>query len=268
MQICGQQFSPALVQRLQETLDREPGLSRTALSRRVCGWLDWRAPNGRWKEMSCRVALAKLERAGMLRGRAREAFPRPAAASAASPDAVAQSRRGAPLGGVAAGGGGAGGQRREPRGANLERAPEPLSSARCRAFVRGADALCPRSRRGEWLGGLAFSAAAWRVAARDRWIGWSEAARREHLPRVIANSRFLLLPGLRVPHLASHVLGQALRRVGRDWQERYGYAPYLVETFVEAGAGGNVLSGRQLDRSGADGGARSSGPGACSGAKR
>src|ERR1700689_1487040 len=65
------------MQRLQETLDREPGLSRTALSRQVCGWLDWRSPNGRWKEMSCRVALARLERAGMIQGGRREAFPVP-----------------------------------------------------------------------------------------------------------------------------------------------------------------------------------------------
>jgi len=167
-----------------------------------------------------------------------ENLSRPAARAAAWAHSVPESRRGAPLAGVAAGGGGAGGQCGEPHGADLERAVGPLSSA-------GAGPLCGaqmryalRSRTGEWLGGLAFSAAVWRVAARDRWIGWSDEARREHLPRVIANSRFLLLPWLHVPHLASHVLGQALRRVGRDWQERYGYAPYLVETFVDAAQAG------------------------------
>ena len=238
MEICGQQFSPALVKRLQEELEREPGLSRTALSRRVCAWLDWRSPNGHWKEMSCRVALAKLERAGMIR--------RPREGGFSAPPPRPPRRRA--------------GRRK----ARVERSLEelqpvqvvPVGSAESRTartwnelmdgyHPHGAGPLCGaqmryaiRSRRGEWLGGLAFSAAAWRVAARDRWIGWSEAARREHLPRVIANSRFLLLPWLRVPHLASHVLGQALRRVGRDWQARYGYAPYLVETFVEAAQAG------------------------------
>jgi hypothetical protein len=91
-----------------------------------------------------------------------------------------------------------------------------------------------RSGQGEWLGGLAFSAAAWRLAARDGWIGWDDKARREHLHQVIANSRFLILPHWRVPNLASQVLGLALQQVARDWQERYGYKPLLVETFVEA----------------------------------
>ena len=234
MEICGQPFSPALVKRLQAALDQEPGLSRTALSRRVCGWLDWRSPNGHWKEMSCRVALARLERAGMIRWPQGRTFPVP---PPRPPRRRAQFCE-------------AGVERRLPELQPVEVVPVGSAESRVartwnelldRYHPQGAGPLCGaqmryalRSRKGEWLGGLAFSAAAWRVAARDRWIGWSDAARREHLPRVIANSRFLLLPGLHVPHLASHVLGQALRRVGRDWQERYGYAPYLVETFVEA----------------------------------
>lgn len=83
------------------------------------------------------------------------------------------------------------------------------------------------------MGSLAFSAAAWHVAARDRWIGWDEAARRHHLSRVVAKSRFLLLPQLQMPHLASHVLGVVLRRLRADWQGRYGSTPLVVETCVE-----------------------------------
>ena len=238
MEICGQEFSPALVKRLQGTLESEPGLSRTALSRRVCAWLDWRSPNGHWKEMSCRVALARLERAGMIGGPLEGGFPAPP---------PRPPRRRAPFSE-------AGVERRLSELQPVEVAPVGSAESRTartwnelldRYHPHGAGPLCGaqmryaiRSCKGEWLGGLAFSAAAWRVAARDRWIGWSEEARREHLPRVIANSRFLLLPGRQVPHLASHVLGQALRRVGRDWQERYGYAPYLVETFVEAAQAG------------------------------
>ena len=238
MEICGQQFSPALVQRLQGTLDREPGLSRTALSRRVCGWLDWRSPNGRLKEVSCRVALARLERAGMICWPQGRTFPAP---PRRPPRRRVRWRK-------------AGVERRleelqpvevVPVGSAESRTAQTWNELLERYHPHGAGPLCGaqiryaiRSRTGEWLGGLAFSAAAWRVAARDRWIGWSEAARREHLPRVIANSRFLLLPGLHVPHLASHVLGQALRRVARDWQARYGYAPCLVETFVDAGQAG------------------------------
>jgi hypothetical protein len=82
-----------------------------------------------------------------------------------------------------------------------------------------------------WIGGLAFSAAAWRVAPRDRWIGWSEEARKANLGKVVCNSRFLLVP--RVAHLASHVLSLCARRVRQDWVERYGVRPMLFETYVE-----------------------------------
>jgi len=81
------------------------------------------------------------------------------------------------------------------------------------------------------IGGLAFSAAAWRVAPRDRWIGWSEEARKANLAKVVCNSRFLLVP--RVAHLASHVLSLCPQRVRRDWMERYGVKPMLLETYVE-----------------------------------
>jgi hypothetical protein len=81
------------------------------------------------------------------------------------------------------------------------------------------------------IGGLAFSAAAWRVAPRDRWIGWSEEGRKANLAKVVCNSRFLLVP--RVAHLASHVLSLCPRRVQQDWVERYGVRPVLLETYVD-----------------------------------
>jgi hypothetical protein len=84
-----------------------------------------------------------------------------------------------------------------------------------------------------YLGGLAFSSAAWRVEARDKWIGWSEEARQQNRSRVVSNSRYLILPYVKVPDLASHVLGQAMRRLRQDWMKRYGEEPVLVETFVE-----------------------------------
>ena len=84
-----------------------------------------------------------------------------------------------------------------------------------------------------WLGAMAVSAAARRVHSREQWIGWSEEARRENLPRIVSNSRFLILPHVQVPHLASHVLAKMTRQLAADWQERHGYRPVLIETFVE-----------------------------------
>jgi hypothetical protein len=98
----------------------------------------------------------------------------------------------------------------------------PLCGAQIRYLIRSPVGL---------LGGLAFSASAWRLGVRDRWIGWSEQARLQNLQLVVSNSRFLLLP--EIPNLASHVLGQTLARLPLDWEERYGYRPVLVETFVD-----------------------------------
>jgi hypothetical protein len=83
------------------------------------------------------------------------------------------------------------------------------------------------------VGCLQFSSAAWRMRARDVWIGWDDATRGRQLVHVVSNSRFLLLPWIRIQNLASATLGLALRRLPADWQARYGVAPLLVETLVD-----------------------------------
>jgi hypothetical protein len=102
----------------------------------------------------------------------------------------------------------------------------PLCGAQIRYLVRSAV-------KG-WLGGLSFSSATWRLKSRDEWIGWSEGARRANLERVVCNSRFLILPTVEVPNLASHVLSLNVSRLSEDWLERYGYEPVLCETFVDS----------------------------------
>jgi hypothetical protein len=234
--ICGQELDPEILRRIQQIVDDQGALSRGALSRRVCQQLNWRTPVGKLKEVGCRVGLLKLHRRGLIQ------LP------AVLHGSVPRCRR-------------VQGEPRRPEPMRVEESLEalqpvslvPIEGAEStlssiwnelmnQYHYLGAGPLCGaqiryliRSQAGEWLGGLAFSAAAWQLAARDRWIGWSPEARRQHLHRVIANSRFLILPQVRVANLASHVLGRALQRVGRDWQERYGEEPLLVETFVEAG---------------------------------
>ncbi|WP_366522128.1 Druantia anti-phage system protein DruA [Candidatus Accumulibacter sp. ACC003] len=83
------------------------------------------------------------------------------------------------------------------------------------------------------LGSVLLAGAARAVAVRDRWIGWTAQARRENLARVVNNSRFLIFPHVRVPHLASHVLGQLARRARADWLDHWGFEPLLLETFVD-----------------------------------
>ena len=232
MRICGQEFSDEICDRIRATVESEPTISRRALSLRVCEWLNWKSPNGKPKEMSCRVALLKLHRGGHL------TLPEPGVrkwtvvqggrGTLSLPEIESLRCRLKTLG--------------EIKLVLVESKNRPLSrlwnDLMGTYHYLGAGPLCGAQVRyliessvyGS-IGGLAFSAAAWRVAPRDRWIGWSEEARKANLAQVVCNSRFLLVP--RVAHLASHVLSLCARRVQRDWVERYGVRPVLVETYVE-----------------------------------
>jgi len=235
MKICGRDFSSAVIKRIQETVDAEPGISRRAISLLVCEWLGWKGRNGKPKEMSCRVALLRLHRQKKITlppsmpkdtvfrsGVQREAVVEFATVECSLAD----------LG--------------EIEIVPIDSASSELSSIWNTMMERyhylGRGPLCGaqiryliKSPTYGFLGGLSFSAAAWRVAPRDRWIGWSDGARRENLSLVVCNSRFLINPVVRVAHLASHVLSRCVKRLSRDWQERYCYQPVLLETYVEQG---------------------------------
>jgi len=88
---------------------------------------------------------------------------------------------------------------------------------------------------GQVLAAIGFGGAAFKAAARDRLIGWDRAARETHLVKVVNNNRFLILPHVRVPLLASHILGLISRRIRSDWQDYYKRDIVLLETFVEQG---------------------------------
>ena len=90
-----------------------------------------------------------------------------------------------------------------------------------------------RDRRGQPLACLLFGSAAWKCAARDAFIGWAPATREHNLPFLTNNTRFLILPWVTVPHLASHILSSVVRRIRSDWQSKYGHPLYALETFVD-----------------------------------
>jgi hypothetical protein len=90
-----------------------------------------------------------------------------------------------------------------------------------------------RAADGRPVACVLLGAAAWKSAVRDRWIGWSEPQRRRHLALVANNTRLLVLPWARVPHLASHLLGRIAARLSADWQQKYGHPIYLLESFVQ-----------------------------------
>jgi hypothetical protein len=88
---------------------------------------------------------------------------------------------------------------------------------------------------GHFLAALGFGGAAFKSAARDRHIGWDKDARERNLVKVVNNNRFVLFPWIRVPHLASHILGRVVRRIRADWRDYYKRDIVLLETFVEQG---------------------------------
>ena len=85
------------------------------------------------------------------------------------------------------------------------------------------------------VGAISFCSAAYWLGPRDTYIGWGDESRKANLPHLVANNRFLILPWVRVRNLASHVLSKSLARLKGDWEQQYGVAPYMVETFVERG---------------------------------
>lgn len=227
MQVCAGDISEEVVERIRKRVRDDPTLTRTALSREVAQWLDWRDVHGRLKDMGCRAALLKLQRRGVVElpparpvcferraSNATTTVTQPIRTTLAElgpielvlVEGTADSQRWwqlmeqHPLGGTA------------------------LCGAQLRYLVRSA--------AGD-LGALSFSAPAWRLAPRERYIGWSDATRRDRLPLVINNSRFLILPTVSVPNLASHVLALVEARLPLDWQARYGVRPVLLETFVD-----------------------------------
>ena len=231
MRLFGQEFGTGIVSHIREAIAADQGLTRSGLSRQVCEWLNWRTPQGAMRQMSCRKALLALDERGEIalppsRGRPGEhASGQSGVALALSEVRCTLSELG-PVELVAVEGNSVQSRQwREMFDAYHALNSGPLCGAQQRYLIH--------SERFGWLGGLAFSAPAWHLAARDQHIGWDSVVRCQNLTKVVANSRFLILPTVEVPHLASHVLGLATRGIASDWVERYGYAPVLLETFVD-----------------------------------
>jgi len=238
MNIGGQHFSPSILARIQQTVRQDPSISRLALSRNICEWLNWRSPNGQLKEMSCRKALVKMQTSGIIglpqSKQKRFAFAHPAA-NPVEPVVPKLSCTLADLGEI----------RVYPVSSRYAKESKIWRALLDRYHYLGSGPICGSQIRylihspQGYLGALSFNSAAFALACRDHYIGWTEGGRRACLDRVVCNSRFLILPGVRVPNLASHVLSLALARLPADWEQRYHIQPLLVETFVDPAFSGS-----------------------------
>jgi len=232
----GRTFSVAELRLIQTLTADCAALARTELAYTLCEWVDWRRPAGRLKNHEGRLLLEHLAARGLVtlppvralgRRGAREA-PR-SAQGAPAPDLVGSLQDVRPLALEVVPPGRTGPSRlwRELIGRYHYLGDRVPVGATLRYFVRSV------RRPDQVLACLGWTSAAWKLAARDRWIGWSDAQRRVALPYVVNNSRFLVLPWVHVPALASHILSRCARQLPGDWAARYGVRPLLLETLVD-----------------------------------
>lgn len=232
--IQGRRMGPEDIGLVRHWLATEPGWNRTRLSRELCRRWDWRNEAGRLKDMACRTLLLKLERRGEIRLPARQG-PSPNAWRNRQP-AAAVAHEQSPIEGELK-------ALRPLRIETLGAQHPDLALFRfllqryhylgLRNSVGENLKYLVRDRQGRPLACLLFGSAAWKAQPRDRFIGWDAAQRQRHLRGLTNNTRFLIFPWVQVPQLASHLLGQVVRRLNGDWQAKYNHGIALLETFVD-----------------------------------
>ena len=229
---CGRTFTAQEVELMRGVAHECPGLGVTEIARTVCELLEWKRPTGGLKNHECRQLLERLAAEGVLRLPALRKL------------------------------GGTGPRRVEVSQSRLDPEPVECTARECEplqlALVEGpAESRLWREhveryhylgcrvpyganlrywvRHGEReLACLLWTSPAWKMQARDVWIGWSDQQRRRNLQWIVNNGRFLILPWVRVKGLASKILALSARQMPRDWEIHYGCRPLLLETLVDA----------------------------------
>lgn len=229
--LVGKDFGSEGFEAVCEEIKKSHPYNRAEIARRVCRRLEWKSPGGSYQFMSARVALLRLHRAGLIE------LPPPVRANG-------------------------NGEKLRSREVSLPPV-EPLSMPVEKLFglhlymVEGAQqsalyntlidrfhylGYCPMAGAqvryifrwsGGMLGVIGFGASAWKLDARDRYIGWKPEIREKNLHLIVNNWRFLILPWVRCTNLGSKILSLCAQRIAKDFLALYGYAPVLLETFVE-----------------------------------
>jgi len=227
----GRLITVAEVEFIRQLLAEHPGASRRALSQRLCAAWGWRQANGALRDVVCRGLLLQLDRAGQIALPAARWVARPGRKERPGPALEVEAT---PL-------------RAELRAIRplefhqVRRTPEePLFHRLLERYHYlgytqpvGEHLKYIVSAAGRPLACLAWSSAPRHLGARDRFIGWSAEARRKNIRLIAYNTRFLLLPWVEVPHLASHLLSRMAVVLAQDWERIYHHPLYFLETFVD-----------------------------------
>ena len=226
---CGRDFSTNELSRIQSLIKHNPQFNRSRLSREVCEMFHWLKPDGKLKDMSCRVAMLRMHNDGRIRlpPPTRIKYPVRKVKPTSATD------------------------QQDPVLCSVELLPKlhfkivtkknsalwneyieryhylgytPLPGAQLRYFIYAGEQLVALT---------GFGAAAWQTAPRDNFIGWNHDQRKKNLHLIVNNARFLILPWIKSKNLASKLLSLTIRQLPGDWEERYNTRPLLLETFVE-----------------------------------
>ena len=226
------EFTANDIGHIQDVVKRFPRLSRNELAKTLCEHLNWISPSGASKVKGCLTLLERLAEQDLV------VLPDKSARGRLTPDKPPLPTQRTL-------------EKLLIKGALKDFSPIKLqilhdkeSVQLWNEYVQRYHPLKFRRPFGHWLryfvladdepmGCLLISGAAKALNHRDQWIGWSVAERRRNLSWVINNNRYLIFPWVQIPHLASHVLAQLTRRVAQDWEDRWGYHPVLMETFVD-----------------------------------
>jgi hypothetical protein len=229
---CGRVFTCKEIDLIRQLIAGEPKHNRVQLSKVVCEQFQWLRPDGRLKDMSCRVAMLRMHRDGLI------CLPAPQSKNGNGKNRPKISSLSDPRKSISLPAGQLGNLLFRPVSIQkdstlwnelIERyhylGHKPLPGAQIRYLVF--------SSSHNLLAALGFGAAAWKVAPRDTFIGWSPQQRIANLHRIVNNARFLILPWVTSKNLASRILSGVAKQLPLDWHSRYNYTPVLLETFVQ-----------------------------------
>jgi len=226
---CGREFTPNELNLIRSLIKHNPTFNRMRLSKEVCMMLQWLKPDGELKDMSCRVAMLRMEKDGLILlpppTRVKRPLRKIEFTSATAPQSpVLNSVNLLP----------------QLRFQVVTKANSflwneyieryhylgytPLAGAQLRYFIYAGKQIVALT---------GFGAAAWQTAPRDQFIGWNHEQRKRNLKLITNNARFLILPWIKSKNLASKILSLSARQLPNDWEAKYNIRPVLLESFVE-----------------------------------
>lgn len=226
---CGRDFTPKELEQINSLIKQNPRFNRTRLSTEVCQMFQWLKPDGKLKDMSCRVAMLRMEKDGLLQLPPSTRKKKPVMTIKITSATDAQKPITCPV-------------NKLPQihlqlvtkatsalwNEYIERyhylGHSTLPGAQLRYFITAGKQIVALT---------GFGAAAWQTAPRDQFIGWNHNQRKQNLHLIVNNARFLILPWVQSQNLASKILSLTIRLLPDDWENRYNIRPVLMETFVQ-----------------------------------